>query len=111
MRPGPGRPPYADGAAMGTSRGRRCGRGQTMAERSRDIPLVLLDVAIGTAASGLGGLARGRDVVSRVAAPVTGPAARAVRTLAGRLPAVLDGPLQVRGQAQRAVFRAAVESR
>ncbi len=81
-----------------------------MAERSRDVPLVLLDVAIGTAASGLGGLARGRDVVSRLAAPVTGPAARAARTVADRLPAVLDGPLRARGQVQRAAARAAVES-
>src|SRR3954453_21220679 len=95
---------------MGTSHGRRSGRGQTMAERSRDIPLVLLDVAIGTAASGLGSLARGRDVVSRLAAPVTGPAARGARTGARRLPAGLDGPLRVRGQAQRAVVLAAVES-
>ena len=81
-----------------------------MAERSRDVPLVLLDVAIGTAATGLGGLARGRDVVSRLAAPVTGPAARAARTVADRLPAVLDGPLRVSGQAQRAAARAAAES-
>ena len=81
-----------------------------MAERSRDVPLILLDVAIGTAASGLGGLARGRDAVTRLAAPVTGPAARAARTVADRLPAVLDGPLRARGQIQRAAARVAVES-
>ena len=81
-----------------------------MAERSRDVPLILLDVAIGTAASGLGGLARGRDAVTRLAAPVAGPAARAARTVADRLPAVLDGPLRARGQIQRAAARAAVES-
>ena len=78
-----------------------------MAERSRDVPLVLLDVAIGTAASGLGGLARGRRAVSRVAAPVTRPAAWAVRTVADRVPAVFDGPLRVSGQAHRAAARAA----
>ena len=77
-----------------------------MAERSRDVPLALLDVAIGTAVSGLGGLARGRNVVSRLAAPVTGPAARAARTVADRLPDVLDGPLRAGGQAQRAAARA-----
>ena len=81
-----------------------------MAERSRDVPLVLLDVAIGTAASGLGGLARGRRAVSRVAAPVTRPAAWAVRTVADRVPAVFDGPLRASGQAQRAAARAASES-
>ena len=81
-----------------------------MAERNRDVPLVLLDVAIGTAVSGLGGLARGRDAVSRLAAPVARPAARAVRTVADRLPAVLDGPLQARGQAQRAAVRTVAES-
>ena len=78
-----------------------------MAERSRDVPLVLLDVAIGTAASGLGGLARGGRAVSRVAAPVTRPAAWAVRTVADRVPAVFDGPLRVSGQAHRAAARAA----
>jgi hypothetical protein len=78
-----------------------------MAQPSRDVPLVLLDVAIGTAASGLGGLARGRRVVSRVAAPVTRPAAWAVRTVADRVPAVFDGPLRASGQAQRAAARAA----
>jgi hypothetical protein len=81
-----------------------------MAERSRQVPLVLLDVAIGTAASGLGRLARGRDAVSRLAAPVTAPAAWAVRAVAGRLPAALDGPLRASGQAQRAAARAAVAS-
>jgi hypothetical protein len=81
-----------------------------MAERSRDVPLVLLDVAIGTAMTGLGGLARGRDAVSRLAAPVTAPATRAARTVADRLPAVLDGPLRVRGQAQRAAARTVAES-
>jgi hypothetical protein len=80
-----------------------------MVERSRDVPLALLDVAIGTAVSGLGGLARGRDVVSRLAAPVTGPATRAARTVADRLPAVLDGPLRAGGQAQRAAARTVVE--
>jgi hypothetical protein len=78
-----------------------------MAQPSRDVPLVLLDVAIGTAASGLGGLARGRRAVSRVAAPVTRPAAWAVRTVADRVPAVFDGPLRASGQAQRAAARAA----
>jgi hypothetical protein len=78
-----------------------------MAERSRDVPLVLLDVAIGTAASGLGGIARGGRAVSRVAAPVTRPAAWAVRTVADRVPAVFDGPLRVSGQAHRAAARAA----
>jgi hypothetical protein len=81
-----------------------------MAEPSRDVPLSLLDLAIGTAVSGLGGLARGRDVMSRLAAPVTGPAGRAARTVTDRLPAVLDGPLQARGQAQRSAALAAVES-
>jgi hypothetical protein len=81
-----------------------------MAERSRDVPLVLLDVAIGTAVSGLAGLARGRDAVSRLAAPVTGPAARAARTVADRLPDVLDGPLRAAGEAQRTAARAVVES-
>jgi hypothetical protein len=81
-----------------------------MAERSRDVPLVLLDVAIGTAASGLGGLARGGRAVTRLAAPVTGPAARAARTVTDRLPAVLDGPVRASGQAQRAAARAASES-
>ena len=81
-----------------------------MAERSRDVSLALLDVAIGTAVSGLGGLARGRDAVSRLAAPVTGPATRAARTVADRLPAVLDGPLRAGGQAQRAAARTVVES-
>ena len=81
-----------------------------MAERSRDVPLVLLDVAIGTAMTGLGGLARGRDAVTRLAAPVTAPATRAARTVADRLPVVLDGPLRVRGQAQRAAARAVAES-
>ena len=81
-----------------------------MAERSRDVPLVLLDVAIGTAASGLGGLARGGRAVSRVAAPVTRPAAWAVRTVADRVPAVFDGPLRASGQAQRAAARVASES-
>jgi len=81
-----------------------------MAERNRDVPLVLLDVAIGTAVTGLGGIARGRDVVSRLAAPVTGPAARAARTVADRLPAALDGPLRASGQAQRSATRAVAES-
>jgi hypothetical protein len=81
-----------------------------MAERSRDVPLVLLDVAIGTAASGLGGLTRGGRAVTRLAAPVTGPAARAARTVTDRLPAVLDGPVRASGQAQRAAARAASES-
>jgi hypothetical protein len=81
-----------------------------MAERSRDVPLVLLDVVIGTAVSGLAGLARGRDAVSRLAAPVTGPAARAARTVADRLPDVLDGPLRAAGEAQRTAARAVVES-
>jgi len=81
-----------------------------MAERNRDVPLVLLDVAIGTAVTGLGGIARGREVVSRLAAPVTGPAARAARTVADRLPAALDGPLRASGQAQRSAARAVAES-
>jgi len=81
-----------------------------MAERNRDVPLVLLDVAIGTAVTGLVGIARGRDVVSRLAAPVTGPAARAARTVADRLPAALDGPLRASGQAQRSATRAVAES-
>jgi hypothetical protein len=81
-----------------------------MAERSRDVPLVLLDMAIGTAVAGLGGLARGRDAVTRLAAPVTTPAVRAARTVTDRLPAVLDGPMRARGQAQRAATRAAAES-
>jgi hypothetical protein len=81
-----------------------------MAARSKDVPLAMLDVAIGTAVSALGGLARGRDAVSRLAAPVTGTASRAARTVADRLPSVLDGPLQARGQAQRAAARAAIES-
>jgi hypothetical protein len=80
-----------------------------MAERSRDVPLVLLDVAIGTAVTGLGGLARGRDAVTRLAAPVAGPLARAARTVAGRLPAVPDGPLRARGQAQRDAVEGVVE--
>jgi hypothetical protein len=80
-----------------------------MAERSRDVPLVLLDVAIGTAVTGLGGLARGRDAVTRLAAPVAGPVARAARTVAGRLPTVPDGPLRARGQAQRDAVQAVVE--
>jgi hypothetical protein len=81
-----------------------------MAERSRDVPLVLLDVAIGTAVSGLGGLARGGRAVTRLAAPVSRPAARAARTVADRLPAALDGPVRASGQAQRAAARAASES-
>jgi hypothetical protein len=81
-----------------------------MAERSRDVPLVLLDVTIGTAVTGLGGLARGRDIVSRLAAPVTGPAARAARTVADRLPEALDGPLRASGQAKRSAARAVAES-
>jgi hypothetical protein len=81
-----------------------------MAERSRDVPLVLLDVAIGTAVNGLGGLARGRRAVSRLAAPVTRPAARAARTVADRLPAALDGPRRASGQAQRAAAGAIAES-
>ena len=81
-----------------------------MAERSREVPLVLLDVAIGTAVSGLGGLARGRRAVSRLAAPVTGPAAWAARAVGDRLPAVLDGPLRATGQARRAAARATAES-
>jgi hypothetical protein len=78
-----------------------------MAQPSRDVPLVLLDVAIGTAASGLGGLARGGRAVSRVAAPVTRPAAWAVRTVADRVPAVFDGPLRGSGRAHRAAALAA----
>jgi hypothetical protein len=81
-----------------------------MAERSRDVPLVVLDVAIGTAVTGLGGLARGRDVVSRLAAPVTRPAGRVARTVADGLPAVLDGPLRASGRAQRSATRAVAES-
>ena len=81
-----------------------------MAERSRDVPLVLLDLGIGAAVIGLGGLSRGRDAVSRFAAPVTGTAARAARTFAGRLPGLSDGPVRARGQAQRDAARAAVES-
>jgi hypothetical protein len=81
-----------------------------MAEPSRDVPLVLLDLAIGAAVSGLGGLARGRVAVSRLAAPVTGTAARAARTVAERLPDLPDGPVRSRGRAQRAAVRAAVES-
>ena len=74
-----------------------------MAERSRDVPLVLVDLAIGTTMTGLGGLARAGEVVSRLAAPVTRPAAQAARTVADRL----DGEVRSRGQAQRA---AAVET-
>jgi hypothetical protein len=81
-----------------------------MPQRSRDVPVVLLDLAIGTAAAGLGGLARGADVVSRLAGPVTGPATRVARTAADRLPAALDGPLRACGQTQRLAVRAAVES-
>jgi hypothetical protein len=81
-----------------------------MPERSRDVPLVLLDLAIGAAATGLGGLARQRDAVSRLAAPVTGTAARAARTVADRLPAVLDGPLRTSGELHRAAARATVEN-
>jgi hypothetical protein len=77
-----------------------------MAERSRDVPLVLLDVAIGAATTGLGGLARGRDAMSRLAAPVTGPAGRAARTVANHL----DGQVRARGQAQRAAARTVAES-
>ncbi len=48
--------------------------------------------------------------MSRLAAPVTGPAARAARTVADRLPDVLDGPLRAAGEAQRTAARAVVES-
>jgi len=82
-----------------------------MAERNTEIPLVILDLAIGAAAAGLGGLARGRDAASRLASPVTSVARRTVRWAGGGGAVGIVRRLRDTGYATRAAAGEAVRDR
>jgi hypothetical protein len=82
-----------------------------MAERNTEIPLVILDVAIGAAAAGLGGLGRGRDAASRLASPVTSLARRTVRWAGGSEAAGIARRLRDTGYAARTAAGEAVRDR
>jgi len=78
-----------------------------MAERTTELPLALLDVAVGTAVAALRATARPRAVLSGLAGSATGVA----RAVAGGLPGGLADRLRAGGQEQRAAARTALEMR
>jgi len=75
------------------------------------VPLVLLDVAIGTAMAGLAGLDRLRGEVSARAGSATEPAHQALRRAVELVPADRVRGLRVQGRARRRAVETAVQQR